>query len=355
MNVRELGVELTFIPDFPGKWKEFRDQTQAIETVAKFNSALRAHPDVLTYRRHLHGESSGGLWPFWGKVDVFRSRSFGVYQGSESTRQPHKAWCLEVNSEPIDISNLIIGGKTTYLWKALEAVYAVAAGLNLHPSIQRVNKRTGARTEWPTGGGHLHVPVDIWNDDSAFLLRLYMLERSLCVDYTNRPYIRWLFSQWSDNVNSAIAMGPVVIKAAYREARREKKPKAFLTNVAHSAALDCHSIKQRMALTGKPILPTYEFRFFDMPHSVNELGLQARFLAAWINHHVDVIEAGEPIWKHPAFTLTTREFNRLACDAKYARAKVEAFFGQLGLEFAPYEEPFWERQYLTRLKWGKPL
>ncbi len=128
---------------------------------------------------------------------------------------------------------------------------------------------------------------------------------------------------------------------------------------AHERALLCHSIKQRMAYTGKHTLPTYEFRFFDMPRSVGELNLQVTFVRRWIAYWVNKIKIKSESKDLSAslgnaYTLTPSYYKALTKDLSFARYEIERWFRNIGLDFGLYEDLCWNRAYVQRMKANRP-
>jgi hypothetical protein len=347
------GFELTFIPRRRGsRWQEWRDVTEAREKVQFFNMLLW---DSEAVKQLAMVEKLPPQQIIWGKTDVFRTQLL------DPGAQPHNSWCLEVNNYPMLGSG--VSRPSSMEGKVLAAVYDIARGIDLHPHIS-VTKRDGTIIDYPNGGGHQHVQTDFWEEGSQFLLRMFCLENALCIDFANNPWLRWLFAHWNDNVNSSVAvnltrLGEMEQGASVLDpkanARWEKNGR---DNYVHDVALLCHSIKQRIACTGKPCRPTYEFRFLDMPRSVEELGVHTRFISSWVGYHVGRADGYLDLEDRPTFTLTSAQYQQLVKDAGYAKAQVEAFMGRIGLSGAETQkmiDMFWERGYLRRMKYGQAV
>lgn len=347
-----LGFELTFIPRKPGKWKEYRTFEEANEVAKAFNAKLQADSDCMNL-------SVGNTPPFVAKADAFRAPHV-------DEAQPHRAYCIEVHNEPIRASYILNGGFAT---SALQAVYAIANDLHLAPAIE-VHHRDGSITDWPTGGGHIHVSqLGLWDSGSSAALCHSILDRTLAIDYTNRPYLRWLFSQWSDNVNSLCALDGHDLKALQKALKRKRLSNAQLQEWAHGHVEERFAIRNRLMSSGKPCLPTWELRWFDMPRSVKELQLQVAFVKAWFEDRVkritkslvreDGVKPSERTkhWKAfdkevLTFRLTPQYWRHLTKDPSFAWAETESFLRELELDPALYGW-FWERGYLRRFHHGK--
>lgn len=320
-----LGSELTFVPNKPGKWKEFLSYEEAVDTAAEFNDIIHVDPDC---REH-------GLV---ARADTFRA--------AWMQDQPHESWCIEMSMKPVK-SDWIVWGDAS-LKRALETLYSIAAGLSLFPRIRR------GKREWPTGGGHLCVSTDIFTTGWQYHLDMLSFERSLYMDYANRPYIRWLFAQWSDDTNSN------VVNAAILDAAHKAKKGDDLTGAIVNLLMgELHAIKQRSADTGgKACYPTYEFRFFDAADTPDVFFLQARFLIAWVEHHADLVASTGALklvkQVSKAGLITSQRFAELA-KPKVARREIEAFFSQIGIDTEAYLATLWDSHFMPRIKHGKLL
>jgi len=316
-----IGLELTFVPKCAGKWQEFLSLEDA-----EFHAALLIKALGRTFK---HAKAFLRV-----KADPFRVVGMN---------QPHNAWCIEVNTKPFGSTSFITSDALSNTRCSLSVLFYCAAKLNLHPFISK-KQRDGTIKEWPTGGGHIHVGLDFLAAQSVSTLALYHIERRMCLDYANYPFIRWLFAQWFDDTNSALPYTLCEIS------RLASKPINHNTvSDAHEATLSCHSIRQRFFDNGKSVLPTYEFRFFDMPRNVDELKLQVRFLVKWFTYCYD--QMADDV----RYSLTPAYFKRLSKDSKFARIECETFFHKIGLDFADYTELCWERAYLPRMLHGKAV
>lgn len=349
-----LGLELVFLPRRPrSRWQEWRNKNQAEAACTAFNTALWKHSIVKAYAV-IEGAKPQDL--FWGKADIFRS----VIMSSDL--QPHDAWCLEINNAPIPVWRIV--KEESPIMAMLEVIYETAAALDLYPYIEQM-KKDGTIIQWPTGGGHLHIGLDFWDEGAQYLPKMYHLEKAICLDFCNYPFIRWLFVQWSDNLNSAIPVDLPTANLVTKQLRSRTINRDSVTEWAHARALLCHSIKQRMARTGKPQTPTYEFRFFDMPRNVKELVLQTRFLNHWIvywKNRVDKLreycgtieerEARAEWNKDVKYKLTPNYLRQLKRDMPFAQKEIQKFFERIRLDPTPYLHTWFDRSYRTRMASG---
>lgn len=329
-----IGLELTFVPYLPGRWKEYRKRQDAVKAARALNRAFAAHPAIVGLSRQMSLVVRNTIW---AKADIFRG--YG---------QDHRAWCIEIGNRPID-AGLMLSKYTSIYRDGFGAIFQCAKKLNLHPHIEERDK-DGTLIDYPTGGGHIHVSIsDIWRSSANLLLDLYHLERALCIDYVNYPTLRWLFAQWFDDNNSE-----AVVCSDSWDMTSTRDP--ALT--AHKGALISAGIKQRFAQTGKSVYPTWELRFFDMPRDVNELLLQVTFVYHWFSYHKNRInmwaETGKPTPLKP--TMTPNLYKRLTTDSRFAKQYTALFFQRIGIPSKSVRaimETFWARGYGRRKRFGQ--
>lgn len=355
----QLGFELTFIPNKRGKWKEYRDEQQAIDVASGLTKLLAVDQSVKVLASFLKLPPSTPI--FTAKADLFRA------MWDTDANQPHAAWCIEVNNTPVTASAIEVSSPR-YL-NAFQAVYDRAKQWDLHPHIER--RSHGALLDYPTGGGHIHFSIGgLWHGGYSYLDQLRLLEFALCLDYANNPWMRWLFAQWSDNINSNVAITDKVIRQVACKMRHKRFTRSQMARWAYGEALECAAIKQRFAYTGKSVYPTYELRFFDMPRNVAELKLQASFVHNWVETRVRQIDeisiggddgstrkgrkqAAALLKKVLSYRLDGRQWRKLTTDRKYARGCAASFMDSIGVTAGPVLDAFWERNYVRRARWGK--
>lgn len=349
-----LGFELTFLPR-PSKanpWPEWRSKEQARRIAAEFNRRLRRCSAIVALKSWDKWGST--TLPVWAKEDIFRSQKLS------STPQPHDAWCIEVNNIPM-CSDYLFSDMGTTQKRAVEAVFTIAAALGLVPRYEeRPLKSAQPIKEFPTGGSHIHVGLDIWFTGSRSLMNLWLLERYLCLDYANHPWLRWMFGQWLDDTNHADALTNDQLTEV-PSLRRRKISDDAINDTIHEVTLGTHSIVQRCTSKGKPPCPTMEFRFFDMVDSSDELFLHVHFLTQWISYWVRRLDAfeeskvGDPLGTY-IFDLTPTKRARLVRDPEYAQRQARAFMAKIGVAPEIVQkiiDAFWERCYIRRVKYGK--
>jgi len=334
-----LGLELTFIPRIRGaRYHEWRDKAVAETYATRFNQ-------LLTKRFHDQFPGDTAI-PFTAKADPFRSTQCG---------QAFDSWCIEVNG----VLKGALDSWSDYHRDRVALVYSVAEELRLHPCIL-TRKRDGTVLESPTGANHFHLDLSsLAPSGSTFLLSLYYLEAFLCLDYANHPFIRWAFAQWFDDTNSTCAVGSEKAVRSWRTEIAKAKTRAdTVMSVMVGQAFGSLGIQQRFAYTGKTVYPTYEFRFFDMPRTPDQLHLQIKFLTHWVSYWKDRVNAemmdGLREGDSSPFTLTPGYYRRLSTDAAFARRELGRFWGRIGLDFeGEYRELCWDQHYALRLAGGK--
>lgn len=377
-----VGLELTFIPDKRGKWKEYRVKREAEEVAARFNALLEC---IFTSKSLRQKGRVSTTSPFRAKADVFRSKH------SVDPIQPHSSWCIEIASQPLEIDDWVssIATETSSSGRAgrasarkpnlseidtsIAAVYLAAQALGLYPHIEATNSKTGKTTDYPTGGGHIHTSIaGFFPYGDSFLQKMSILEQMLCLDYANNPWIRWLFAQWSDDSNSQIAIRRSDLVDMACKKNRIITPEQW-KGAIHSITLSCHAIRARFAATGKPVYPTYEWRFFDMPRNPEELRLQLVFLFAWIKKRIVQVNALFSAATDPKLfddiydfyrstilrvLIDVSHFDNLVRSPFFARAVARCQMLEFGLKTEEIDAifaAFWERNYLRRMRFGKPI
>lgn len=250
-----LGLELTFVPDLPGRDKEFTSEAQAQRAAKRLFRLLKdVNYELLTVYDTI-------LWP---KAERFRRTSAGNVQAALGVdNREWEAWIVEVvNLEnPTDSAHW----KDKRFVRLMQRAFDVAKSMGLLPRI----RRRGVHV--PTGGGHIHHGItDLFSDDTQFTVKLAAFEKALFVEYANRPYIRWLFSEWFDVAhNSRVSLNLGQIENAD-------------TQYAYLVGLYSSGINRRFSCDQKLPYFTFEHRYFDMPPNARQLALQMRFLIAWI-------------------------------------------------------------------------
>lgn len=304
----KIGLEMTYVPD-KRRDKEFTSLHEAQRATTALNRLLKP------INRSLEDHNT----MFFAKVDPFRRDDDGNFN----------RWIIEVVNGAFPTHG--------YSWhepqfiKLVQRVYDAAKSLRLLPRIRRRG------VHHPSGGCHKHVGLaGLFSDNTQFLTNLAFFEKALFTDYANRPYIRWLFSEWFDEShNSDIAV-------------KEEDLKGFDPKNAYQYARDYSTgIKARYSCDAKPSYSTYEFRFFDSVDNAKDLSRNVLFLLAWVRSIRAKVEAGMSV----KFTLNRSLFKKLR-DEEKAWEVISGFLHELRLDPKNYRRAF-EENYLLRLRHGK--
>ncbi len=343
----KCGTELTFIPRKPIMLNgqclhEFIDKKQGERVAKAFNKLLFKHDEVFRYYGLL----------FAAKCDPFRVKS--------SFNQTHDSYCIEVINHmswqiqtdwrvKFDNDSKKVSTYQKKYIDTIDIVFKIAKQLDLVSRLEY--KENGKIFEAPNGGGHLTYSMDFFPSGKNYFRQMEMVEKCLAIDYYNFPFIKWLFCQWSDDTNSYICHN-----------MSDPASEPLSADIAWDVSLNSHAICQRFSKYGKTFYGAYEFRFFNAQKDANDLVLDIRFLYAWINHYIQLVDKAfndkcldslTLIEQVQTPTLTHQKFKSLA-NLNYARHQMEYFFARIGLSFSDYEAKFQEN-YIRRMKWGKML
>lgn len=288
----KLGVELTFLPRAkPDGFAVGEGRT----TVARFNRRLKEAGDTgFKAKEEMHG---------------------AIHD------------LIEVPSEPLASSVYLVSPD---LERRLNRVFAIAKGLGLSGRISPTHR--GVTKVFPDGGSHIHSSIDMFADNERpdFLPRLDRFQRNLYHDFANRPYIRWLFAHPFDDLNSRVLCHPG--KIVRNPIRLGYKVWAILP---------------RFTGMRKDHLPTFEHRYFGATQDAHETLCNLVFVNNWMTSLRKTVESG----KRLKVTLTSSYFRSLK-QPRFAWREVSDFLTLIGCTPpSTYRETF-ERNYLTRMKWG---
>ena len=305
-----IGLELTFIPDLPCA-KEFADKKRAQRVADKLITRLTPLvPQLLEHHIDL-----------LVKVDPFRSDD-----------KEYVAWIIEVTNGSFPTRSF--SWRSKKFVSLIQRVFIEARKLRLYPRIRRRG------VHHPSGGLHKHVGIaDLFPNDEFFLSRLARFEKNLYTDMANRPYIRWLFSEWFDRDTNSTA--------TFTEGDYRTNSMKDLAERAYEVGRMSSSIAARYSYRFKPAYPTYEFRFFDAVDSAKEIARNVRFLEAWVTHHVCKATDGVDV----KFTLDHKQFRALK-NEDHAWLVISTFLRELGLNPDDFRKPF-EENYILRMRHGE--
>lgn len=321
-----FGLEFTLVPDLPGKIKAFKDEKFAIIAADKLCKRINKIP-----------EFSNGIFEFTGAIEIAPAiHPIGYIN----------YYCLEIRNGnfPFNFDEEFFNNLSYYIKslngfiKSFDLLIKEAAKLKLYPRI--IKKRNNKIIYYPTGGGHIHVGANLFYNNESFYKKMDIFQKNLYLDMANRPYIKWLFSEWFDNHNSSIFIDRFLL---------ERMVKKNNPNKAYSYFFHRHCIINRIQYCGKPILPTYEFRFFDAVRTGKQLFENIEFLYKWINYHVQKVEKNE---KTVEFNLNLNKFHQFK-NLKFAWSEISKFLRLIGIKnVKPYKLRF-DENYKLRMKYGK--
>ena len=224
----------------------------------------------------------------------------------------------------------------------------------LVPSFSR-RAKDGSILYWPGGGCHIHYDADQFSIGTNWYERMKAFHTNLAVDFANRPYIRWLFSQWFTDEESSGGLCIITEQnLSDKEIWGDINPLAitaeqvFLRTIRHSSC-----IEPRFMGCYKGSYLTFEFRMFSMVEDAEELGHIARFTEAWVNSLVKKTYEQEIVGNARGLqVIITRD--QLAAMARIpsSRRICREFIESLGLNWKDYL-PFYERHYINRIRFGK--
>jgi hypothetical protein len=258
-------------------------------------------------------------------------------------------WCVEITPLPgfhWETNWLEDKGGWRALRKTIAHMFRTCRSHGLVPSFTQQDGDT--ELHYPGGGCHLHMGIGglfSSTQPDRWYKRMEAYHRNWLMDYTNRPYIRWLFSHWFADKGTEVLIHDVgylpTDGSVYDPLQRAK----VCTSTIEPRYMD--SVK------GNHL--TMEVRLFSMVESPDELKLIAQFAAAWMAHIREKTVGGTwDYFPEPQMIPLDLDADKLAAlkvPAK-ARAICEGFFTDaLKLEWKPYSA-FFERNYLRRIKWG---
>lgn len=215
-------------------------------------------------------------------------------------------------------------------------------------------KRDGRLVHWPGGGCHLHFGADLFNYSSHWYRVMEHFHRNLVMDYANRPYIRWLFSQWFSNDSNHVLVKESDLKEDSIFSRL--KPEDVPNHLFNCAISSNRGIEPRYMHSSKRSYLTWEFRMFSMVANPDELRAIIRFLHRWVDRVKSpsaLIQYGHkstPTDVIP-FDLTLdklRDMKDLRKSRKICRDFIESF----DLDWKDYVV-FYERHYANRIRFGR--
>jgi hypothetical protein len=206
-----------------------------------------------------------------------------------------------------------------------------------------IQKRNGKEIHQPSGGCHLHFANELFNAGPNFYKNMEGFHKNLIADFTNRPYIRWLFAQWFDDKNSNVIFSENHVHAYEAEEIPITRDAAF-----EAAFEGRYVIEPRFMVTGKGVYNTFEFRFINMVRDYTELRAVTQAIHGWIKQ----IQSSHT--KEIPVTLTLDNFKDFN-DLRKAKKLCKDWIEEIGLTWDATYEILWNRNYRNRIVKGALL
>lgn len=194
-----------------------------------------------------------------------------------------ESWCIEITpalGHPFDSDWLHVGNESyTGFMAAIELLFGLMEKLGYVPAVTKRVRRKGRLVDrdWPTGGCHIHVGADLFALRPYWYERTERFHRNLVMDYANRPYIRWLLAQWSDDHNSKCLVTSQTCNPMTGAWRRPKAEELWRKAIVG----DCHALEARFMAASKASYLTFEVRCINMVRSAAELRAVALIVTNW--------------------------------------------------------------------------
>ena len=250
-----------------------------------------------------------------------------------------KEWVIEVTpilARYFETSWLDGGESERLVHDTLDYVFRLMRNNGLVPSV--IKRRGSHEKHWPGGGCHIQYGMGELFDMSAnWYKNMELFHRNLIMDYTNRPYIRWLFANWFADEHSHCVLNRVNLQSC------EWTPDAIF----HRGIIHAASLQARFMGGGKTTYLTFEWRMPSMPESAAEVILLAKFFDAWMNKVRDMTLIGTTITP----TISVSNFKRWKGIRKLRDDTRHFLVDELHLDWQDYRV-FFNRNSVRRVKFG---
>ncbi len=320
---KTFAPELTFVP----RWYPHEIPHDAVDEanrlIDRINNALG-----------VPGVNNLGLW---AKLDPFHN--------------PHddekRSYCVEiVPSKHWPISYL--EDERSFNW----LINIVFRGMRKAGYVPCARKRVkGILTEYPTGGCHIHYGAALFKADTAFYRNMEALHWLVIYEQVNNPWHRWVFAQWFNDAGHHTVYNPVIWNP-YLHASDWKSKDEFVPTpeFLFQRSTHAYAVEPRFMPTAKGSWVTWEWRIFRMVENATELVKIVRFVDAYMAHLVKRVHGGEGR-DTCQLRMNLREWGNLSKPG-VVRRKFQNLLDILNLSWQDYAM-FYERNFETRLKWGK--
>lgn len=195
------------------------------------------------------------------------------------------------------------------------------------------------------GGQHVHISASLFSFSTNWYRLMERFHRNLVIDYANRPYVRWLLAHWMGGGSAVIVDRHRLEQCAFNGAASLTRGDIFFRSLFGASA-----IEPRFMASDKNSYLTFEFRIVGMVENARQMCAAVRLLNAWMEHHKDRVlySPSTPV----KFNLTTARWDDMVTP-EGARRHCRAWVESLRLDWADYEQDFFERNCLMRIKHGK--
>jgi hypothetical protein len=327
--MKTFGVELSLIPADGSIYVG----SAGMKTAHKLSNILKKEFNKFDKKFNKTNNIWGQPFALTSKIDTFRS----PIDGNEESRQ----WHIElINLNRTHFIKRYSSGpslESENEAEYLRGIFEICQKFGLTTKIQpKLDKKKNQLIYHPTGGFHIHLGMDLFPAGKNFLSLLDRFNKNLWTDYCNRPYIKWLFDEWFDNHNSMIGVNHSDLVEIENG------------NLDHLDLQTCKfAINPRYQHNGKPLYPTFEFRFFDSPSTVSEFFENIDFIDKWTEYHIGLIEANvSPL----AFILDDKRLESFS-DLDKTWTEISLFLETLKLKPEIYK-PRFDTNYSNRVKVG---
>lgn len=215
----------------------------------------------------------------------------------------------------------------------------------LVPAVSKRVRRGGRliQRDHPSAGCHVHMGADLFCTSTSWYRLTQQFHRNLIMDYANRPYIRWLLAQWSDDKNSECAV-------KREDFGKNGKLQPTADQIWERTVENQPNIESRFMASSKNSYLTFEFRFIDMVRSAEELRAVVLILKGWMDHVASETVLGHDI----APTITRADWLRYT-DLRRSKKYIKSWLDSISqtARVCAVSDTLFNRNYRNRLLYGK--
>jgi len=268
----------------------------------------------------------------------------------------HRTYSIEICPRDYFDTNWLDNGQWPTLRKGLKKMWrGLRKEFGLVPTLVEKDRK-GNETHWPGGGCHIHMGADIFMQGPFWYRKAERFHRNLITDYANRPWIKWLFSQWFADESNYVPVNATELADGWWSELGHEQVRQPTPDILFEQSFDQRGIEPRYMCSGKDSYLTFEFRMVSMVESPEELRAAVRFLKRWMNHVR--CEGGKHSFDNGnsatiPFSLTQDNLKDMS-DLDKSWGIVVDFLKQLDLDCTEYRS-FFERNYSNRIRFGKMI